>query len=858
MAKHTIIILFAAGCLALCAAVTRADPATAQQIDDAITQLGDPSPSVRQQAARLLHDVGDAATAALRAAADGDDPEIAARAREILRGAPAPATTAPTTESESVERYRKARSAGRLQMLSELSGQHDFAALARIWGLETDARLKTAAFQEMIKGPAESAGAFLADGNVATAELVLEASAEAHVPEAARNYAAYFLCRGKIDQAIARWAAQGGKQPPDPWSQAMLAALWRAKGDPDAARKSAEAADDSELLADALLSAGDWPRLAAEMRRQNKAPRFARDLTPLAACDHFAGDEQTFADDIARLARLARGSSDTHLAVNTLLILERPDDAMKLMTDSGLLGSAFDVLVARGRYDEAEALLAAHDGEVGDEAAWMRCSAARVYAMLGDRKKCARLLERVEKENVAVRLPRVYTFMADAERAAGMHEQAWGHYFDALWELPRRADKRWFVSRAFSTDDRDIDWPDAWRIMTELSVRPRRSDFETMRKAYDRTLSLENLQKLAETVDLSNDDVQAWSGVVWEAGRRLREAGRLERARAFLEKSAEAAKAGDLYIRLGDLAVEEKDWRRAAGFYERGWQKDRARALPLYLQGWALQRAGRQAEGGERMELAHVLPVGDESRRQELMKGLSQRGLDDAAAREAEILMRTGNSFSPSAEAALRVAAEQAIKRNDFATATGLMQRLLLHFTTGSLWLREQYSYLYLPEGVRRAHARALLAAGDLAGAKREMDVCYELTPDDISIAIDLVPDLEKRGYRQDADSLFTRTLARQQALCEKFPDSANQHNQYAWLAAECRRDLDKALDHARRAVELAPDHAAYVDTLAETYFQRGELEKAVEQMKRCVELEPDVRRHRMQLEKFQAATGKP
>jgi tetratricopeptide (TPR) repeat protein len=186
-----------------------------------------------------------------------------------------------------------------------------------------------------------------------------------------------------------------------------------------------------------------------------------------------------------------------------------------------------------------------------------------------------------------------------------------------------------------------------------------------------------------------------------------------------------------------------------------------------------------------------------------------------------------------------------------------MLQRLLLHFATGSLWLREEYSYLFLPNTTRRTHARALLAAGDLAGAKREMDACAELMSDEITTAIELIPDLEKHGYKQDADALFARALARQQALCERFPDSANHHNQLAWLAAECKRELDTALTHAKRAVELDPAHAAYIDTLAETYFQRGEIDDAIVHMKKCVALQPDVRRNRTQLAKYEAAKEK-
>jgi hypothetical protein len=39
--------------------------------------------------------------------------------------------------------------------------------------------------------------------------------------------------------------------------------------------------------------------------------------------------------------------------------------------------------------------------------------------------------------------------------------------------------------------------------------------------------------------------------------------------------------------------------------------------------------------------------------------------------------------------------------------------------------------------------------------------------------------------------------------------------------------------------VELAPDEAAYQDTLAEVYFQRGDREAAVAAAQKCVEFAP-------------------
>ena len=73
-------------------------------------------------------------------------------------------------------------------------------------------------------------------------------------------------------------------------------------------------------------------------------------------------------------------------------------------------------------------------------------------------------------------------------------------------------------------------------------------------------------------------------------------------------------------------------------------------------------------------------------------------------------------------------------------------------------------------------------------------------------------------------------------------------------MAARLDRELDQALQHAQRAVELEPDHASYVDTLAEVYFRRGNTTEAIRWAKRCLELEPDAPYLRKQLERFSKA----
>ena len=59
------------------------------------------------------------------------------------------------------------------------------------------------------------------------------------------------------------------------------------------------------------------------------------------------------------------------------------------------------------------------------------------------------------------------------------------------------------------------------------------------------------------------------------------------------------------------------------------------------------------------------------------------------------------------------------------------------------------------------------------------------------------------------------------------FPDYAIAHNCLAWALALDEKQLDKALFHANRAVELAPENASYYDTLAEVYMHIGNNDQA-------------------------------
>jgi len=146
-----------------------------------------------------------------------------------------------------------------------------------------------------------------------------------------------------------------------------------------------------------------------------------------------------------------------------------------------------------------------------------------------------------------------------------------------------------------------------------------------------------------------------------------------------------------------------------------------------------------------------------------------------------------------------------------------------------------------------------LLASGRLEEAKHEIELALAALPAEVEVPIELVPEFEKQGRKKEADELFARVFAIHEKVCADYPESAWAHNTQAWLAARCRRQLDKALDHAQSAVRLAPGDSGYMDTLAEVQFQRGEKDRAVEWMKKCLQINPKSTYYQKQLQRFEA-----
>jgi tetratricopeptide (TPR) repeat protein len=291
-------------------------------------------------------------------------------------------------------------------------------------------------------------------------------------------------------------------------------------------------------------------------------------------------------------------------------------------------------------------------------------------------------------------------------------------------------------------------------------------------------------------------------------------------------------------LKLGDLAAIDGDWATAERQYAQQSQAAPADPLPLYLQGVALTKNSQEEAGRKLMRLAELIALTPEARLA-LAAGLQERGHRDLAAAQFEIVRRTASPDSSQvANAAQQVG--NLVNGKDPSRAAECWQELLLHVLNANSGFVEVEGYLTLPHVIHKVRAKAALAEGKADELLAEMARCEKLLPGDVRLVVEFMPKLQRGGQTAAADLLFEQAFAVHHQVCDEFPASATYLNNTAWLAARSQRKLDEGLSLVQKAIALAPQETAYLDTLAEVQFQRGDRDAAVAAARRALDLAPD------------------
>ena len=447
--------LFVAGVaiLAQTEAEPPADAPTPQQIAQAIEELGDDDFGVRQQASLKLWRAGQAAEKELWTAAESVDPEVAMRARRILRNfryGIYPDT--PDDVLQSINQFRFGAEDARQAVLRQLVEKQRLDTVMTLLRTVDDAQQRQQLTAGLLRGIEKLAGPMFVSGDWQRVEALLRLGAVSD--EGMRNYAAYLAMRGRLEPAVASLRKQFDRQP-HPLDAELLAYLLRASGDLPAARQMAEAAGNAELIAGLDLEAGDWPKLADAC---DEACRDAAgtlrggivELGELAAFHRLAGNAKGADEAAAAIVALARRKPNKlWYCVEALLINGRYDEALTLCREDRPT-AAFDLLCVQSRPIDA-LRLAGYDLSASsrrpwftsrgagaeDEAPWRSdrlaegLKAAGLLARLGESSTAKTLLEElapvaIEQQGSLLRR------LCFVEYAAGFHDAAWDHAAAAL------------------------------------------------------------------------------------------------------------------------------------------------------------------------------------------------------------------------------------------------------------------------------------------------------------------------------------------------------------------------------------------------------------------------------------------
>ena len=829
--------------------------ATPEQIARWVEQLGDKDFDKRQEASKRLWEAGEPAEKPLEAAAKGDDAEVRRRATQILdkfRWGIYPDT--PKRVGELIGRYQAADGPVKTELVRQLfdEGVPGCRALAKIATAESDANLRAQILRLLGSNLPRLMPVALMDNKFDLVERLLDMGMQTDdlAKTNLSHYCAYWMFRGKLDERIKELSDKKDRKPLE---SELLAYLHRAKGDLRTAQAVAEQANLAELTDRLLFELADWKALA---KRDLTTPDPVEKLGYRAAYCRLAGDPAACDEVLGAFRKRVEAAPPAERSVQSfylakaLFLNDRPADGVRQLADSGHYALAFEILCVQFKYPEAFALVEKARKENHKDLPLLEILEARQRYTLGEKDKALALFAGRAAEIKQGNEFGWFEDLIDGEYRVGLKDQAFDH---AAKVLAIGADAGWrgrlFAKLFPGRGEHAETW---WEILQQRTPTAGVADtlsqlrdlFEGKRSPKEVAALIEEARGLVKNVK-AGEAGRGWLALA-DAARQAK-LGQVERA--CLEQGGSVA----ALVRLGDLFAEKRDWPAAAKAYRAAWDKLPAQPLPLFLAGQTLIQAGEKEQGAKLAEQAHWVLLGDERARNDFAIALTRRGFGEDARRENELTMRLGQAGSYCAGDAERRLALEVLGKKDYVKAAAGQEHTILRCLKTYVYFIQSPAYVGVPTVPHRWRARGLLDAGKVEEAIKEIAYCRTALPGDVDLAILLVPELERRGRKTEADELFADTAAVYAKISADYPKCAWAHNSIAWLSVCCGRDLDKALEHATKAVELNPDSAGHHDTLAEIYFQLGKKDKALAEQKKAVELDPNRSYFRKQLKRIEA-----
>lgn len=334
---------------------------------------------------------------------------------------------------------------------------------------------------------------------------------------------------------------------------------------------------------------------------------------------------------------------------------------------------------------------------------------------------------------------------------------------------------------------------------------------------------------------------------------------------------AAAAQAGDAD---GARTVADLEWLVSRGLPEAvDLLEDRlaAGAQPALLE-YAVAAAWRARKGPEAQERAAELAAdasqklakaNDFTARLQTAMVLARWGTDEWADREYRSLLDDRESPQAMRALAAVLASEFFHDRERDAEAAAILERELEDGRKGN---DIDGAFMQIERDPRSVRSRMLyfqacaaLAAGDKVAHRSKLEASLVAYPKDVDTIIALynLPDATKE-QKAEATERVDRALALIAEEIRALPDDPNSRNEYAWLVANTKGDIAKALEYSHGSLEQSFDSSSYLDTLAHCHAAAGNLDRAIRTQWLAVRHEPHSQAIRRNLAGFRARKDKP
>ena len=798
----------------------------------------------RQEAEQKLWSAGSQAMAVLESASKSASPETAMRANKILRYLQLGLTPdSPAEVIELAQNFEKMSVEGKNNALTTLKKQRHFRIALLLFQQEKDSVIRqqirssitglaiVAAREALIAGDSEGARRFLTD-----------------FPEDPKSLTALaWMARseGKLDAEIAKAKAS---QDADDWRYLM--ALLRIKGDRAAVADLAEKHNLGELAAAMELLDGDvekWLNWHAE-----KADGETADITrayATVALHRLRDEKEGPTQDLNLLIKAALKEGDytrRWAAIHSLFSLGNETVAQKPVK---LLNPAmlFGYMSEREKIDEALSALNL-DVATPDYGGWIDRHMAVVLSgdsndemdsvpnMISflekrgvtepiDKHFLPLMLELAEKDNETFTdllnsLFSAYATTRLAPETAAKVATAYAKDDDVLWGT--------MIRIAFSENSYFTQW---WEWLGEIYPNEKRND------------RFHQMLTLFRAIPDKRGELAAWDQKIREALEKD-EPDAAENHRKLL--AILAAVTGNTHYSQwsckDDSELDTDDlmnlgkWKEAAEKWE-----EASKAAPDQINSvlWAAlcwKQAGEQEKSQRAETLFEALILGDSSMMIAASAIYQHLGFMEKSRQWRQMALHCGVRDG-SWHVALYTNAEEQLLTGQWRRAQAGYEAYILHSLDEG-----DTSTMMMTFRTRKkadmARAFALLGTNRKL-ALEKLRECHQSLLADASLADQFFPALRMVGAKKEHDAWFEESWQALMKNRDRFPKDDNVRNSAAWLAARSILRLDDAEKESQEALRLRPRQAAYLDTMAEIHFARGDREKAVEWSKKAITSDP-------------------